>query len=98
MQQTESISANLYTLYRNYAQRLNEVSRLQQGDIPEVAVASEADFMAVWSTLPESRRSLWQRRFEVGYDEVASLDRHKLTAALVCNNVNRADFSEIRAA
>jgi hypothetical protein len=85
-------------MYRDYIRHVNQASRLRQDDVRDIVVASEADFLAVWNTLPESRWSLWQRRFEAGYDEVASSDRHELAAALVCNNVNRADFNGSRAA
>ncbi len=98
MDHEELVPANLYSLYCDYMCHVNQSSRLQQGDVRDIIVASEADFLAVWNTLPKSRRDLWRRQFEAGYDEVASLDRRKLAAAFSCNSVNRIDRSAIRAA
>ena len=85
MDHAELVPANLYSLYCDYICHVNRSSRLRQDNIPEIAVASESDFLAVWNTLPKSRRDLWRRQFEAGYDEVARLDRRKLAAAFSCN-------------
>ncbi len=98
MDHEEPVPANLYSLYCEYIHHINQSSHLRQSDARDLIVASKTDFLAVWNTLPKSRRNLWRRQFEAGYDEVARLDRRKLAAAFSCNSVNRINRSDIRAA
>lgn len=98
MPHAETVPTHLYPLYCDYLRDLNRSARLRAGKLVDISVVSQADFLAIWATLDESRRDFWQRRFEAGHDEVANLERRKLVAALTSNDSNRTDFNAARAA
>ncbi len=92
------VPANLYAWYCDYIHHVNQSARRRSSDMRDIIVASESDFLAIWNTLSESRRNLWRRKFEAGYDEIANSDRRKLAAALSCGSVDQTDFNASRAA
>jgi hypothetical protein len=98
MNRPETVSIDLYALYCEYVRRINRSSRLGRERFSDVSIVSQADFQAIWDALSESRRRLWQRKFEAGQDEVAKLERGKLVAALTYNGSDQIEFNGVRAA
>ena len=98
MTHAETVATHLYPLYCDYIEHINRSARLRGGRLADVSVVPQSDFVAIWNTLPESRRDLWQRRFEAGHDEVAGLERRKLLAAFTSNDLNHTEFHAVRAA
>jgi hypothetical protein len=98
MNRPETVSTDLYALYCEYIRQINRSSRLGRERFSEVSIVSQADFQAIWDALSESRRRLWQRKFEAGHDEVAKLERRKLVAALTSNGSDQIEFNAVRAA
>ncbi len=95
MTHAETVATHLYPLYCDYIEHINQSANLRGERLADISVVSQPDFLAIWNTLPESRRDFWQRRFEAGYDEVADLERRKLVAAFTSNDLNHAEFNAV---
>jgi hypothetical protein len=95
---SETDTAQIYRLYCQYTQHLNQAVQFEGIRLSDVKTVSHYEFTATWISLPESRREFWRRRFEVGYEEVARIECRELVAAFESRNSTHAIVAPVRAA
>lgn len=74
---------SLYSQFCNYARELNEALHLQVPRCPPFTPASRSQFHAIWNSLSAAHREQWRLKFDVGFQEVSTMQCRKLAAALL---------------
>lgn len=98
MTDAETVATRLYPLYCDYVAHINRSAGLRGERRVALSILPQSDFVAIWNTLPESHRAVWERKFEAGHEKMANLEHRKLVAAFTSNELIHTEFIVVRAA